>query len=104
MATLTLEEVKAFCHVDTDDEDATLSGLMETAAQVISEQTGKTTYVGLDGTSSGALAETPTFKTAVLQIVSYWNDHRDAAGGDVKILPLSAEMIIAHIKLSRCYT
>lgn len=101
---MTLDEIKLYCHIDGTDEDSTLDNMLKAAQDLIAQQSGKSTFVGSDGTQKTALSATPLYEIAVKQLVAHWYDHRGAADGvDLKDIPFAVDSIIAHFKYSEMY-
>ena len=102
---LTTNEVKLYCHVDSTEEDNLVESLMEAAEALLLEQTGKTTYIGNDGTGTTKIQETKLFQVAEKQLVSHWFDNRSAAArSTLSDIPFAVDMLIAHFKYSKEYS
>lgn len=62
-----LEETKAFCRVDTDDDDATITTLLGAAIEFVQVATGRD--------YSGSGADVPDrARTAIMALVATWYD------------------------------
>ncbi|MDT8900067.1 head-tail connector protein [Anaeroselena agilis] len=94
MATaLSLEDVKLYLRVDSDDEDALLQDLMDGAIGYMQRMTGKV-YDPADG----------VWKMAVKYLCSHWYENRDsaAAGRDARV-DHTIDALISHISLCKDY-
>ncbi len=81
MAALTLEEIKAYCRITDDSEDALVMALRDAAAEYLAE-------AGVDA----ALAGTPRYNLAVEALTLHWYDNRGNSAGGAANQPRQAEI------------
>ena len=82
MAVVTLDEAKQYLRVDSSDEDAFISGLVETGEQMCSDM----------ARMEAAELEThlPMARIAVLYVIAYLYEHREDADHHALALTLRA--------------
>lgn len=97
---LSLEDVKLYLRVDSDAENDLIRELMDAAASMIKNQTGKAKYQADTGTLK-PIEDNTLFMLCIKMLVEHWFDNRGMttysnATGDV---PYSVKEIINHISL-----
>lgn len=102
---IALTKVKQYCRIDVTEDDSLLNGLIQSAVQLIKEQSGKNTYIGNGGSEPVAIEETELFQTCVCQLVEHWYDRRGAVDGQQQHhIPYAADSLIAHFRYGGEYT
>lgn len=98
---LSLDDVKLYLHVDSDAENDLIEQLMDAAACLIINQTGKSEYQA-DMDTLKPIEDSTLFMLCIKMLVEHWFDNRGMtaysnATGDV---PYSVKEIINHISLA----
>ena len=90
---MTLDDVKLYIRVDSNDEDALIQYLMDAAQGYLQRMTGKI-YVPTD----------PVWNMAIKYICSHWYENRDdtVVGRDAKV-DHTIDALISHIALCSDY-
>lgn len=93
MAALTLDDVKLYLRVDSNDEDALLQDLMEGAVSFLERMTGKV-----------CMPDDAVWKMAIKYLCAHWYENRDdtVAGRDAKV-DYTIDCLISHIALCADY-
>ena len=85
---MTLEEIKLYCRIDSDDEDTLLLSLMETAKQFLQESA----HVVYDEKNN-------LYELFVKLLVANWYENRLANQGNDKEIPYSLSCLLNHIAI-----
>ena len=89
---VTLEEAKAHLRVDTADDDALITGLIEAATDMVESWLSRELYEG---------ESTPrAIKVAITMLVAHWYINTEAVGtSSLSIVPLSVEALLAPYRV-----
>lgn len=96
-----LDEVKTYLRIDADmaDDDALIQSLIDSAEELICQETGKTKIK--NGTEYADINTSKLYNLAIKIMVSHWYENRGIqVPGSLASITYSAEMIISHIALS----
>ena len=95
---LSINTVKEYLRVDYDDEDTTINNLITTANSYIKRSTGKTKI------NDTAIDDDEVFCQLQQLLVAHWFENRSAVSDkQVYKVPLSADVMLEHIKMSVKY-
>ena len=85
---MTLEEIKLYCRIDSDDEDTLLLSLIATAKQFLQESA----HVVYDEKNN-------LYELFVKLLVANWYENRLVNQGNDKEIPYSLSCILNHIAI-----
>jgi uncharacterized phage protein (predicted DNA packaging) len=85
---MTLEDIKLYCRIDSDDEDALLLPLIETAKQFLTESA----HVTYDEKNN-------LHELFIKLLVANWYENRLMNQGNDKEIPYSLSCILNHIAI-----
>lgn len=92
LATSLLDDAKAYCRIDVDTDDDLLLILLDTAIEVVLQDTGAALVDGSDTTEGFDLLP-DSLRLLVFLLVLHWYDHRGVAG-DPNELPKTYDWLL----------
>ena len=105
MASISLDEVKIYLHVDSDVENALIESQMSAADRYISGKISKTQVylsTGEDGIKVyGPIADDSLYQQCIKLMVAHWYENREAST-DLKLseVPFAVEAILNRHKVA----
>lgn len=108
---MTLEEVKNYLRVDTDDDDTLIQALITAAESYINQQTGKTKrIVGIDQDGQPIyedIKESELWNLAVKLLLAHWYENRGvekaSSRANIAKISHSVDALVNHIAMCGDY-